>query len=483
MRVSQVYNLGITQPSLEFLDVDITSDTKVFVDPHAFRYLDSDWARECVALLQDYYNELIHAVDNNDRPRGQYLLGQLSESNEAHLGLSRYGPQGRGVGAALADDIFDALLSSEAVSLGFVDDVEETLLFVDGIGHDRVSDMTINIVRRPLIEFTQRMCNDYDIPMVPSVDSGPMWNRMNHSWEAKHVDIPMPSGNKLLLVPRAIVRKGGTFDPGDYLTHFVLPYLQEQELANPRSTLVRERTSKRLKGQRYVTKKSIRERDGQRTKAWNTDVTHRNPAIMQAYRESRAVKSEPPNHDEIATLTGSPFPDWDKLLADVVGIPSGNADANNYHYAVQHLLTALFYPALDFPTREFKTHEGRKRIDIVYINMAASGFFHWVHNIADVPASTVVVECKNYTGALSNEEFDQLTGRFSPRRGRIGLLCYRGFKDKKPDVIQHCRDAALDDRGYVIALDDEDLGLLVESRKGGEETTFKYLIARYQQLT
>lgn len=481
MRVSELYGLDVAQPSLEFLDVDTSTDTKVFVDPHAFRYLDTDWALECVALLQDFYTELLHAVQTGNYLRGEYLLGQLNESNEAHLGLSRHEARGRGVGTTLAEDIFDALSSSEAVTSGLVEDIEETLLFVDGIGHDRVSDMTINIVRRPLIGFTQSMCDQYGIPTVPGLDSGPMWNRMTHSWEAAHVSMPMPA-DKLLLIPKAVVRKTGTFDPGEYLTHFVLPYLQNRELANPHSALVRERRSKRLQGQRYVTKKSIRQRDGKRTKPWNTQVTHQNPEIMRRYRASRVAKSEPPSHDDIANVTGTLPPDWDKLLGDVLSIPSGKDDADNYHRAILHLLTALFYPALDIPRREFPIHEGRKRIDIVYVNVAAAGFFHWVNNVANVPASSVIVECKNYTGALSNPEFDQLTGRFSPRRGQLGLLCYRGFADNKPSVIRHCRDAALDDRGFVIPIDDQDLGILVESRKNGEETIFKYLYSRYQEI-
>lgn len=49
-------------------------------------------------------------------------------------------------------------------------------------------------------------------------------------------------------------------------------------------------------------------------------------------------------------------------------------------------------------------------------------------------------------------------------------------------MIQHFRDAALDDRGYVIALDDEDLKVLVEARKQGEGTLFRYLLQRFREL-
>lgn len=481
MRVSEFYSLGVSQPSLDFLDVDVEKDTRVFVDPFAFSYLQSDWGRECVSLLQDFYTEVLDAIRSGHRKRALSLLAMLGESNEAHLGLSSDASHGSGVSDGLALEIFEALSTSRAVASGLLTDVHETVLFVEGIGHDRISDMTIAIVRRQLIEYTQRMCDLNGIPMVWGLDSGPMWNRQTHKWDAEHVDLPMPNG-KLLLIPKAIVRKTSTFDAGDYLRHFVLPYLQEQELQDSSSTIVQERRSKSRRGVKFVTKKDIVARDGKATKEWNTDVTDQYPELLDKYRAEKARATEPPDHDAIAAATETDGPDWDGLLEAVRSVPPGRAGADDYHRAVQHLLTALLYPALDMPVREFKRNEGRKRIDIVFTNLAETGFFHWLHNAGGVPAGLVVIECKNYSAPLSNPEFDQLTGRFSPLKGQFGLLCYRGFADDKASVVRHCRDAALDRRGFVIALDDDDLVELVQSRKDGELTLFKHLMDRFQEL-
>ncbi len=410
-----------------------------------------------------------------------YLLGRLGESNEAHLGLSSAQARGSGVATGLASDIYNALGMSTAVISGILSEVQETVLFVEGIGHDRVSDMTINIIRRQLIKFTQEVCEYYGIPMVPQVDSGWMWDRRTQTWVTEHVELPMPNG-KLLLVPLAVVRKSPTFDPGDYLSHFVLPYLQDVELSSAGSTLVRTRTSRRLRGERYVTKKSLRERDPRPQKQLNNEVTDRDPQILERYRAAKAGQTEPPNHVEVAAAIGTPLPDWDALLADVLAVPAGREHADDYHRAVQHLLNALFYPWLDLPKRELRIHGGRKRIDIVYVNQAQHGFFQWLHTAGDVPAGQVVIECKNYTKPLKNEEFDQLTGRFSPNRGKFGFLCYRGAAGEKVAVTQRCRDAALDDRGFIIALDDDDLSILVEARKEDGPEMFEYLIMRFREL-
>jgi hypothetical protein len=69
--------------------------------------------------------------------------------------------------------------------------------------------------------------------------------------------LPVPPGTnlKLILVPKAIVRRVGAFDPGEYYTHYVLPFLQADEIAH-RGPLVQHRSSRAP----YVTKKDLRAR-------------------------------------------------------------------------------------------------------------------------------------------------------------------------------------------------------------------------------
>ncbi len=169
-----------------------------------------------------------------------------------------------------------------------------------------------------------------------------------------------------------------------------------------------------------------------------------------------------------------------RLLSEITNTPTGNDDAARYHLGIERLLTALFYPALCFPKREQHIHEGRKRIDIVFVNTDSRGFFFWASS--HYPASHVFVECKNYTGDPANPELDQLSGRFSPSRGQLGLLVCRRLANKEL-FIRRCRDTALDQRGYVLPLDDSDLADLVAARKDGDEARlFVLLKERFDHL-
>lgn len=140
MRISEHYSLGRTQPSLDFVDVDIRGDTRVYIDPHAFRYIDSDWANECVSLLQNFFDTIMQAIRSGHHDRARALLASLNEPNETHLGLSAGRAQGRGMGRDLARDAWRSLSQSRAVGSGLLEDLEDTILFVEGIGFDIISD-------------------------------------------------------------------------------------------------------------------------------------------------------------------------------------------------------------------------------------------------------------------------------------------------------------------------------------------------------
>jgi hypothetical protein len=94
--------------------------------------------------------------------------------------------------------------------------------------------------------------------------------------------------------------------------------------------------------------------------------------------------------------------------------------------------------------------------------MGINGFFAWLSK--HYSAAHVFVECKNYGKEVGNPELDQLSSRFSPSRGQIGLLVCRSFQNKAL-FLKRCIDTAKDSRGFVIPLDDEDVATLIASRQ------------------
>jgi hypothetical protein len=333
-------------------------------------------------------------------------------------------------------------------------DLEETALLIPGIDKDRVSDIATNIIREPLIEYTQQVAEHYGIPLRSAVDSGPLWDRDAGRWTGRFERLPVTPEGKLLLVPKAIVRKKLDFNGSEYLNHYLLTYIQDVELAAG-SELVRLLKS----GERRApTKKALKSKYGT-AKPSIARMTREYPEALENYREAKRRRVSPPlTHEDFFVEGVGAMPDLEQLLADVVAVAAGRRHADAYHRAVEKLLSALFYPNLANPQVEYPIHAGRKRIDIAYSNVSQRGFFGWVGN--HFPSALIFVECKNYRGDPANPELDQLTGRFAPRRGKVGLLVCRSIADKRR-MADRCKDAADDGRGFVIPLDDDDLGVLV----------------------
>ncbi len=329
---------------------------------------------------------------------------------------------------------------------------------VEYIGRDRISDIVTNIIRAPSSD-TPSSRQTFWASSSPHMTPDRCGTRLAVVNELK--DLPSTATGKLLLVPKAVVRSSPHYDASDYFNNYVLSFLQELELAQG-SGLVELLKS----GKRRVTKKALKAKYGQ-GKRVSARITLEHTEILQRYRDERRRPPTPQSQEQIIDRTGETpsIIDWTALIETVHAIQSGNAGATAFHKASQALLTAVLYPWLVSPIREKEIHDGRKRIDIVYTNIAKDGFFAWFGQ--HFPASTIAVECKNYRADPENPELDQLAGRFSPSRGQLGLLVCRTFNDKDR-FLARCRDTAKDHRGYIIPLDDRDLDYMVGRRRNAD---------------
>lgn len=454
-RVTDYYQLGATQGGVDFVDVDVYGDVPVYLDPTAIRNQSGDWAEECIESLQSYFSALVGAIKAEDDKTLRDLIYPLREPNETHLGDSAGKSQGTGLGSAKkANELIESLRASGAVASGLLTDLEDSALMVEGIDKDIVSDITTCVIRRQLIAYTQNQCAFYEIK-TELQESGPIWNSSENAWVTTEVMLPRAAGDKLLLVPRAIVRAKLTVDKGRYYRGYLRPYFEAEVLANPKLGLVRTLNS----GEMRVVKKRLDETLGM-TKPDIVRHSQKYPSALAEYKATLGSEDEGPLADEVlAEKVGSEVENLRDVLDEIRAVAPGKAGATPYHHAVAKLLTGLFSSSLGNERKETPLHEGMKRIDITYDNVARGGFFYWA--ALHYPAATIVVECKNYGKDAGNPEFDQIAMRFSPDRGRIGLLACRSFENKER-ALARARAIRADQHGYVIVLDDDDLERLID---------------------
>jgi hypothetical protein len=276
-----------------------------------------------------------------------------------------------------------------------------------------------------------------------------------------------------LLVPKGIVSYSKRYTAGQYHRHFVLNYLKHEHLRLD-TVLVQRRRRKDGTERRWVTKKSIIKHESPGDKDYLADFTDRHPQVFADFKTnaSAAAHSLPDSELTNAAL--------DEVVGHLIGslraVPPGNDAASTYHRLVAGILELCFYPSLIAPRLEVPINQGRKRIDITFDNAAPSGFFHRLHDVLKIPSAYIVVECKNYSRDVANPELDQLAGRFSVNRGRVGLLVSRTIEDPQV-MIQRCADVFKAGGGLLIPLADEHLIAMLRARAEGDTSPFEDILS------
>ncbi len=479
---SQFFKKNKNQYELDFVDIPINNgDIPLFIDPYAISKRSDKWSIECHNLIVDFFQEVVDLIKDGQKKRAIYMLSGLREPNQIHFGLSRGSiARGRGVGSIQALSLYKGLEESSAVKTGFLKNIEDCELLIDGIGRDKISDITTNIIKKHLIEYTKYQCVLFNIP-VHQVSSGSLWDAEQGKWTNDYVNLPICNDESIILVPKMIARFDMVFNHQEYYRHFVLNFLQAEHL-NANSSLVRTLKDGTKK---EPTKKSLKE-VYPLSKTYLYDFSKEHPEVFESYKKEKAkifnsILNETSNEDITSLIEEKEF-DFNNLIKKFAEIPTGNKTATDFHNHIKGVLTAIFYPYLVNPIKEKEIHKGRKRIDLCYDNAAKNGFFiHLVIN-KQVPAPYVFMECKNYKDDPQNPELDQLSGRFSKIRGRFGFLICRKFNNKDL-FIERCKDTAKDDRGFILPLDDEDLITLLEYKRDKNEKGINdFLEERYKKL-
>jgi len=471
MKISEKYELGKSQYELDFVDVDIDRDIPLFMDPYFISKCDFPFAFDAHRTIKSFFEVLLAMLQVGKESEAKEIFSHLNEPNEFCLGLSIGTPEGKGVGPSDSVRIFDSLLKSKALESGLMEDIEDFRIFIKGIDKDKMSDMTANIIKNHLIKYTQEQCSFWGIPLTTGVPSGYYWDINTLSWENKFTDMLVINSRKIILVPKRIVSFSKEYTTEQYVQHFILNFMQNEHL-RLQSGLVQKRRDK--KETPFVTKKSVREeiaKSDQIDKLWITEFTEKHPVVFAEFKKNISRQLKVVGNNE---LTDVPLPEVCKYLIERLnGINSGPENATIYHRTVVGILELLFYPSLCNPTIEEEIHSGRKRIDVIFDNCAEEGFFFRLCNTHGIPSRFIIVECKNYSRDIANPELDQISGRFSPNRGKFGLIVCRGIENLDL-FMNRCADTYRDNRGLIIPLTDEDLvcmlkGILNEDFEVGEK--------------
>lgn len=478
-KISEIFKLGRSQAELDFVDIDISRDTPLFIDPHFLAHRYDSWSQSALSIVNSFFQYLLELIKADDIETAKAIFIHLEEPNETCLGLSKSKPRGRSINKHDIEAIFKNLIESKAAKSGLVEELQDTIVFVDGVGKDKLSDITTNIIREKLIKYTQEQCQNWEIPLQSNMQSGFFWNPRNLRWENKQTEMLIIEERKLLLVPKGIVSFCENYTPDKYHRHFVLNFLQNEHL-RLNTAFVKFRENKKKKTRTpYVAKTDLKENVSPGDKADLRTFTLKHPLIFRKFKNDLKAPSESLGDTQIEDIDIEQVANF--LIDILENLPIGIKAADEYEKAIMGILELLLYPDLICPNKQVPLHQGRKRVDIVFDNAALKGSFFEFHRIHKIPCQYIFVECKNQTKDPHNPELDQLSSRFSTNRGKVGLLVFRNVSDMKT-LIQRCNDTFKDDRGLILPLSDRDLIEGLENKISGEPRPLEQILRERSRI-
>jgi hypothetical protein len=224
MRFSEHY--GITRDvDDDWFDPLLMADTALYVDPFRI-YVDDDagqWGGAHDHLLRFFGMALAMVKDarGNDRsPAWQKAKNLLlfPEPAEFCLGVARGSTKGSGSSHGLQVAMLEGARAAVGLGIDEVEHMELLVLFQEGIGVDRLSDIVCNVLKSYFIRYTQATCRRHDVPTRRVRVRHSDWNEQFAVWDDRAAELPVNpiAKGSVLLVPERFLREIPTVDASDF---------------------------------------------------------------------------------------------------------------------------------------------------------------------------------------------------------------------------------------------------------------------------
>jgi len=456
---------GVSQYDVDFVIPRVGIDLPVGIDPFLlYKSRDPEFTR-LHALLLDAFNLGITAVRASKLGEANRIL-DFPEVSAIGMGYTRRGKQGSGVGTYLSGLIVETLLGSPSLQERGIKHIEEMQLLSAGIGPDRISDIAANLLKRFLIEYTQRQCGIWGIPLKSGVPIEHIYDAPLNQWRDSYEDLPVSplDGAPILLVPRRIVRALPWINYEDFFRTEFKTYLSAK-----RQTF--SQACKR-RSQEEITRSPLK------AKPQVVTVTRNDISLVERYvkaRERQSADARP----ALDYVEADACREAEALKQKLAAIKPGREQAADYHRLALEILNYLFNPELIDGKPEVRTLDGTERRDIVFTNDSDESFWDYVRSAHD--GIFIMFETKNMND-LGMVEINQTATYLGDRIGRLGIIVTRKTPSENVQrkIFSVWNDSA-GGRKIILTLSDSQLRELLDLRCSGGSPT-KWMQAHYRSF-
>ncbi len=208
---------SVTPETLETygaFNVSLINDLPLFVDPFLLFNSKKTEYQHLHSQIIEYVRFLRNKSVSQGITSGLLMSWYVfPEVKQNWLGFSRVGNNGAG----LRDDFAKALHKNlHAIFAGFGDEkitkgshLEKLCLIKEGVGRDKISDFTTNLIKEFLLDYTQNFAIEHISKKLRKqvAVNKVRFNYKTETWESDVFDLPYYSGDYVILTPKDILTK------------------------------------------------------------------------------------------------------------------------------------------------------------------------------------------------------------------------------------------------------------------------------------
>ncbi|EAD9035933.1 hypothetical protein AM614_15515 [Listeria monocytogenes] len=252
-KFSEKFELEGTQKDFQFVDIKLWTDQLLFIDPSLIANaqhkenqngnIETNYATRAHNSLQSFFStffemfkdispsKLIKKKDQgregiNRDERILNLLQYSTENNDLHLGYTVDESKGTGCSPKMIYDLFSNMKFKHTSMFDFINEPFHATGFINEIGKDRSTDLTVSIILDVLCDFTLSICTQYSIPTQKFENYRHYWDPNEKMWKTRNYDLPFNDINNkreaIVLVPKSFVTNKFQYDADYVLKNYIL---------------------------------------------------------------------------------------------------------------------------------------------------------------------------------------------------------------------------------------------------------------------
>ena len=195
-------------------NISLINDLPLFIDPfllfNSKKQQYQELHDEIIRYVRFLKNKSTNINLDTDLIKSWYFFPEVKQS---WLGFSRVGNNGLGLRNDFAEALHRNLhtlffdFGKEKITQG--SHLEKLCLIKDGIGRDKISDFTTNLIKEHLLVFTQGFASKYIQPNLRKrvAVNKVRFNYSTESWENDYFELPYYANNYVILTPKDLLTK------------------------------------------------------------------------------------------------------------------------------------------------------------------------------------------------------------------------------------------------------------------------------------